>query len=119
MYKHTHTHMYTHTHPHPQPPHPHAACSLGQQQSRALEGELDAYRRSIVREQEKNEALTLQLKRAQLDALNSTKLIAKSRARQEALQAEYSTYARTLTETERRHANLQVVRREADGALCS
>uniref|UniRef100_A0A8C4ZTU9 Coiled-coil domain 40 molecular ruler complex subunit n=1 Tax=Gadus morhua TaxID=8049 RepID=A0A8C4ZTU9_GADMO len=64
----------------------------------ALEGELDAYRRSIVREQEKNEALTLQLKRAQLDALNSTKLIAKSRARQEALQAEYSTYARTLTE---------------------
>ncbi|CAL8389643.1 unnamed protein product [Arctogadus glacialis] len=85
------------------------ALRLGQQQSRALEGELDGYRRSIVRAQEKNEALTLQLKRAQLDAVNSTKLIGKSRARQEALQAEYSTYARTLTETERRHANLQVL----------
>ncbi|CAL8333570.1 unnamed protein product [Lota lota] len=84
------------------------ALRSGRQEARSLEGEADGYRRSIVREQELNEMLTMQLKRAQLDAGTSTKLIDQSQAKQEALQAHYSAYVRTLQETQRSLALINV-----------
>ena len=62
------------------------------------------------RREERNELLTALLHRAQLDGSTSRKLISQSQAQQEALQAQYSTYTRTLQETERTLARLNVVR---------
>ncbi|KAJ3615148.1 hypothetical protein NHX12_018716 [Muraenolepis orangiensis] len=72
------------------------------------EGEEDSYRKSITKEQERNEMLTVQLKRHQMEAATYSKLIGQSQAEQEALQAQYSTYGRTLYETQCSLAKLNV-----------
>ncbi|KAJ3615149.1 hypothetical protein NHX12_018717 [Muraenolepis orangiensis] len=64
------------------------------------EREEDSYRKSITKEQERNEMLTVQLKRHQMEAATYSKRIGQSQAEQEALQAQYSTYGRTLYETQ-------------------
>ncbi|XP_010887627.2 coiled-coil domain-containing protein 40 [Esox lucius] len=70
-------------------------------QVRSLDTEIEGFRKSITREQERNEHLTALLNRAQLDGATSKKLISQCQSRQEALQAQYSTYMRTLQETDR------------------
>ncbi|CAG5866089.1 unnamed protein product, partial [Menidia menidia] len=63
--------------------------------------EIESYKRSFLGEQEKNETLTLQLSWSEMDCGASEKLIAQKRARQEALQADYSACVRIVHETER------------------
>ncbi|KAM9769325.1 coiled-coil domain-containing protein 40 [Menidia menidia] len=66
-----------------------------------LDREIESYKRSFLGEQEKNETLTLQLSWSEMDCGASEKLIAQKRARQEALQADYSACVRIVHETER------------------
>ncbi|XP_017548392.2 coiled-coil domain-containing protein 40 isoform X1 [Pygocentrus nattereri] len=71
------------------------------QQVRSLDTEVEGYKRSITKEQEQNELLTVLLNRTQLNSATYHKLITHSNSQQEALQALYSTYSRTLQETEK------------------
>ncbi|XP_053354927.1 coiled-coil domain-containing protein 40-like isoform X2 [Clarias gariepinus] len=70
-------------------------------QVRALDTEVEGCRRSITREQERNEALTLLVNRAERDGATYRKLLAQINAQQEALQSAYTTHTRTLQETEK------------------
>ncbi|KAI4902849.1 hypothetical protein NFI96_033844 [Prochilodus magdalenae] len=74
---------------------------MANQQVRSLDTETEGFKRSITKEQEQNELLTVLLNRAQLNSATYRKLIAQSSRQQEALQALYSTYSRTLQETEK------------------
>ncbi|XP_055762960.1 coiled-coil domain-containing protein 40 [Salvelinus fontinalis] len=69
-------------------------------QVRSLDTEIEGFKKSITREGERNELLTVLLNRTQLDSATSRKLISHSHSQQEALQVQYSIYARTLQETE-------------------
>nr|XP_040042055.1 coiled-coil domain-containing protein 40 isoform X1 [Gasterosteus aculeatus aculeatus] len=71
-----------------------------------LDREIEGYKRSIAEEQEQNATLTVQLNRSQMDGATSKKLISQMQAKQEALQAHYSTCVRTLRETESNLARL-------------
>ncbi|KAM6971912.1 coiled-coil domain-containing protein 40 [Aplochiton taeniatus] len=85
-------------------------------QVRSLDTEIGGFKKSVTKEQERNELLTVLMNRAQLDSGTSRKLIAQSQAQQEALQAQYSTYARTLQETEKTLArlNAEVAMRQSE-----
>lgn len=74
-----------------------------------LDREIEGYKRSIAEEQEQNVTLTVQLNRSQMDGATSKKLISQMQAKQEALQAHYSTCVRTLRETESNLARLSEV----------
>ncbi|MBN3310411.1 CCD40 protein, partial [Amia calva] len=76
------------------------ALQLSRQQLSSLDSELEGYRKSITREQERNERLSEQLSRAQQGSTTVRRQIAQSRTQQEALRAQYSTYTRTLEETQ-------------------
>ncbi|KAF0037900.1 hypothetical protein F2P81_010774 [Scophthalmus maximus] len=65
-----------------------------------LDREIEGYKKSTTEEQERNETLTLQLNRFQMDAATSKTLISQKQAQYEALQAHYSTSLRILRETE-------------------
>ncbi|NXY91296.1 CCD40 protein, partial [Alcedo cyanopectus] len=67
---------------------------------KSLEADIHGCRKSIRKEEEKNETLVTMLNRSQNEASTTKKLIAQSLSRQEALKIEYSTYARVLHETE-------------------
>ncbi|XP_037619782.1 coiled-coil domain-containing protein 40 [Sebastes umbrosus] len=71
-----------------------------------LDREIEGYKRSTTEEQDQNEMLTMQLNWSQMDAATSKKLLSQKQARQEALQAHYSTCLRTLRETESTLARL-------------
>ncbi|XP_053354845.1 coiled-coil domain-containing protein 40-like [Clarias gariepinus] len=70
-------------------------------QVRALDTEVEGCRRSITREQERNEALTLLVNRAELNSTTYEKLLAQINTQQEALQSVYTTHTRTVQETEK------------------
>ncbi|CAB1433869.1 unnamed protein product [Pleuronectes platessa] len=65
-----------------------------------LDGEIEGFKKSTTVEQEKNEALTLQLNRVLMDGATSRKLISQKQAQHEALQAEYSICIRILNDSE-------------------
>ncbi|NXF87734.1 CCD40 protein, partial [Eubucco bourcierii] len=67
---------------------------------KSLEADIRGCRKSIRKEEEKNELLVTCLSRSQSNANATKKLIAQCLSRQEALKVEYSTYARVLRETE-------------------
>ncbi|NXS52993.1 CCD40 protein, partial [Brachypteracias leptosomus] len=67
---------------------------------KSLEADIQGCRKSIRKEEEKNELLVSILSRSQNDASTTEKLIAQSLLRQEALKVESGTYARVLHETE-------------------
>ncbi|NXT18861.1 CCD40 protein, partial [Syrrhaptes paradoxus] len=67
---------------------------------KSLETDIHGCRRSIRKEEEKNELLVTILSRSQTDANTSRKLIARCLSEQEALKVEFGTYARVLQETE-------------------
>ncbi|XP_035036633.2 coiled-coil domain-containing protein 40 [Hippoglossus stenolepis] len=64
-----------------------------------LDKEIESYKKSTTEEQEKNEALTLQLNRNLMDGATSRKLISQKQAQHEALQAEYSICIRILSDS--------------------
>ncbi|NXT44052.1 CCD40 protein, partial [Pelecanoides urinatrix] len=68
---------------------------------KSLETDIHGCRKSIRKEEEKNELLVTILSRSQNDANTTKKLIAQCLSRQEALKVEYGTYTRILHETER------------------
>ncbi|KAM9207773.1 coiled-coil domain-containing protein 40-like, partial [Leptosomus discolor] len=67
---------------------------------KSLETDIHGCRKSIRKEEEKNELLVAILSRSQNDANMTKKLIARCLSRQEALKVESGTYARVLHETE-------------------
>ncbi|NXW63975.1 CCD40 protein, partial [Eurystomus gularis] len=67
---------------------------------KSLEADIHGCRKSIRKEEEKNELLVTVLSRSQNDANTTKKLIAQCLLRQEALKVESGTYARILHETE-------------------
>ena len=66
----------------------------------SLATEIDGYKKSITKEQENNETLTLLLQKNEIDINGLRKQIATSQDRQEKIKQEYSTYSRMLHETE-------------------
>ncbi|XP_018419367.1 PREDICTED: coiled-coil domain-containing protein 40 [Nanorana parkeri] len=76
------------------------ALSLAHQELRSMDTEIESYKKSITKEEERNEKLAFMKNRAESDAAMSKKLITQCQARQEALRVEFSTYMRTLQETE-------------------
>lgn len=75
-----------------------------------MDGELEAYKKSIVKEEEKNEKLASILNRAETEASLMQKLTAQCLAKEEALQNEFSTYRLTLLDTEDALGKAQMVR---------
>ncbi|XP_032991862.1 coiled-coil domain-containing protein 40 [Lacerta agilis] len=67
---------------------------------KSLEIEIEVYKKSIIKEEERNELLAAILNRSENDANTSRKLIAQSVAKQDAMKVEFGTYTRTLQETE-------------------
>ncbi|XP_038227525.1 coiled-coil domain-containing protein 40 isoform X5 [Dermochelys coriacea] len=76
------------------------ALRQSKHQLRSLETEIQVYKKSVTKEEERNELLASILNRSENDANMSKKLIAQCTAKQDALKVEYSTYTRTLHETE-------------------
>ncbi|XP_063816816.1 coiled-coil domain-containing protein 40 isoform X2 [Pseudophryne corroboree] len=76
------------------------ALSLAQQELQSMDTEIEGYKKSVTKEEEKNEKLAFMINRAESDAAMVKKLITQCQARQEALRVEFSTYMRTLEETE-------------------
>ena len=62
--------------------------------------ELENYKKSIVKEQEHNEQLTLLLRKIETDINHVKRLIDQCEVKIEALKVDYMTYTRTLQETE-------------------
>ncbi|KAJ7315884.1 hypothetical protein JRQ81_002046 [Phrynocephalus forsythii] len=67
---------------------------------KSLEIEIEVYKKSIIKEEERNELLASILNRSENDANTSRKLIAQSLSKQDAMKVEFGTYTRTLHETE-------------------
>ncbi|KAK4812086.1 hypothetical protein QYF61_026918 [Mycteria americana] len=67
---------------------------------KSLETDIHGCRKSIRKEEEKNELLVTILSRSQNDANTTKKLIAQCLSRQEALKVDFGTYTRILHETE-------------------
>ncbi|KAG6936860.1 coiled-coil domain containing 40, partial [Chelydra serpentina] len=76
------------------------ALRQSKHQLKSLETEIQVYKKSITKEEERNELLASILNRSENDANMSKKLIAQCTAKQDALKVEFSTYTRTLHETE-------------------
>jgi len=73
---------------------------LAGQQVKSLETEIAGYKKSIQKEEERNETLTMVLNKTETDISVTKKLIKQNLAKQDALKQMYSTYSRTLHETE-------------------
>ncbi|KAJ8037566.1 Coiled-coil domain-containing protein 40 [Holothuria leucospilota] len=76
------------------------ALNQQRQQIQSLQTEIEGYKKSIQKEQENNETLTLMLQKNEIDINSLKKQIATSQAKQEQLKQEYSAYSRMLHETE-------------------
>ncbi|XP_006869709.1 PREDICTED: coiled-coil domain-containing protein 40 [Chrysochloris asiatica] len=76
------------------------ALSECQHQVKSIDGELEAYKKSVMKEEEKNEKLASILNRVETEANLMQKLTTQCLAKQEALQSEFNTYRLTLQETE-------------------
>ena len=76
--------------------------SLSQQKQRiqSLETEIDGYKKSIQKEQEQNEKLTLILNKTEVDIATVKKLQNICNSKHDALKTEYAAYTRMLHETE-------------------
>lgn len=67
---------------------------------KSLEAEIEVYKKSIIKEEERNELLASILNRSENDANTSRKLIAQNLSKQDAMKVEFGAYTRTLQETE-------------------
>lgn len=91
--------------------HPLCCSSKYRHDLKSLEMDIHGCRKSIRKEEEKNELLVTILSRSQNDANTTKKLIAQCLSRQEALKVEFGTYARILHETEQALSRTKMVRR--------
>ncbi len=66
----------------------------------SLRTEIEGYKKSIQKEQENNETLTILMNKNEADINTVKRLIANSQNKQEQLKQEYNTYSRMLHETE-------------------
>ncbi|XP_023555016.1 coiled-coil domain-containing protein 40 [Octodon degus] len=71
-----------------------------ERQVKSINGEIEAYKKSIIKEEEKNEKLASVLNRAETEASVMQKLTTQCLAEQEALQDEFNTYQLTLQNME-------------------
>ncbi|XP_008053386.1 coiled-coil domain-containing protein 40 [Carlito syrichta] len=71
-----------------------------QHQAKSIDGEIEAYKKSIVKEEEKNEKLAGILNRTETEANLMQKLTTQCLTKQVALQSEFNTYRLTLQDTE-------------------
>ncbi|XP_013002589.1 coiled-coil domain-containing protein 40 isoform X2 [Cavia porcellus] len=69
-------------------------------QAKSIDGEIEAYKKSILKEEEKNEKLASILNRTETEASLMQKLTTQCLAKREALQEEFNTYQLTLQNTE-------------------
>ncbi|XP_039715292.1 coiled-coil domain-containing protein 40 isoform X2 [Pteropus medius] len=76
------------------------ALSECQHQLKSIDGEIEAYKKSIMKEEEKNEKLASILNRVETEASLLQKLTTNCLTKQEALQNEFSTYQLALQDTE-------------------
>ena len=76
------------------------SCSQQEQRILSLETVIEGYKKSISKEQEQNEKLTLIFAKTDVDIATVKKLLAQCQAKQDALKNEYATYTRMLHETE-------------------
>lgn len=81
-----------------------------QHQLKSIDGEIEAYKKSIMKEEEKNEKLVSILNRVEIEASLLQKLTAQCLAKQEALQTDFNTYRLALQDTEEALGKAQVVR---------
>ncbi|XP_008102367.2 coiled-coil domain-containing protein 40 isoform X1 [Anolis carolinensis] len=77
-----------------------AALLESRHKLKALEIEIEVYKKSITKEEERNELLASLLNRAENDGNTSRKLISQCLAKQDAMKVEFGTYTRALQETE-------------------
>lgn len=80
-----------------------------QHQITSIDGEIEAYKKSIMKEEEKNEKLASILNRAETEASLMQKLTAQCLAKQEALENELNTYRLALQDTEEALGKAHVV----------
>lgn len=78
----------------------HTSCSIQQQELYSKQTEQDNAKKSIMKEQERNEQLTLLLHKVEADMNHIKKRIEQCAMKQETLQNDYMTYTRALQETE-------------------
>jgi septal ring factor EnvC (AmiA/AmiB activator) len=74
--------------------------SQQQQKVLSLETEIEGYKKSIQKEQEQNEKLTLILNKTERDIETVKKQLTQCQGKHDALKSEYATYTRILHETE-------------------
>lgn len=91
--------------------------SQQRQQIQSLQTEIEGYKKSIQKEQENNETLTLMLQKNEIDINSLKKQIATSQAKQEQLKQEYSAYSRMLHETEQNLNRATTVKKESKQAV--
>lgn len=71
--------------------------------------EIDSYKKSIIREQEKNESLTLITNQRYSEIKNLEKSLQINKDKMDTLQQEYSQFNRALKETETKLASINLV----------
>ena len=71
-------------------------CSLQEEKILSLETEMEAYKKSIHKEQGQNEKLTLILAKTERDVENTRKQLALCQARFDGLKKEYTSYTRMM-----------------------
>ncbi|XP_021495438.1 coiled-coil domain-containing protein 40 isoform X2 [Meriones unguiculatus] len=69
-------------------------------QVKSIDGDMEAYKRSIMKEEEKNEKLARLLNRSETEATLVKKMTVQCLNKQEALQSEFNTYQLALQDTE-------------------
>lgn len=75
----------------------------------SMNTEVDNYKKSIIKEEERNEELTMMLNKVNADIRHFTKQIENSVSKKEQMRSEYATYTRTLQETEQSLAKANTV----------
>ena len=75
-------------------------CSAKKEEVDNLEREIDFFKRSILKEEEKNEQLTLLLNKSTSEEKRVKKQIKISNTKKEQLETEYITFTRILQETQ-------------------
>jgi septal ring factor EnvC (AmiA/AmiB activator) len=74
--------------------------SLQVDRLQSLSTEIDGYKRSIAKEQEKNETLTIQYRKLENDLSLVKRQMSVCESKREALRVEYSKFTRILQESE-------------------
>ena len=91
---------------------------MQRQQLCSLETEVENYKKNITKEQERNEELTMMVNKVEADIAHAKRQIEASEAKLEVLKTEYTTYTRTLQETEQSLAKATTVSKDAIVILC-